>query len=321
MAPSVSVIVPLHRRTPAFECCIETTLRQLRRGDELLVVSDTDPGALPDGVRLLITEAVCDTSPAEKRDVALDVANGDICAFLDDDAYPAEGWIQRALERFADPAIVGVGGPGVTPPTSTWRERAGGAFYESPFGSGGLRFRFTPLGPVRDVDDFPAYNLFVRTSHLRAIGGWNSNYYGGEDTKVCLELRRAGHRIVYDPQVLVYHHRRLVFGPHWRQVANVGQQRGHFVRAFPETSRRPLYFAPAVGLIGGVTGIAWAARDPNRAAIVAALGAAGAATITGWALRDRRGLAVALTLPAVVASTHAAYGAAFLRGLATRKLT
>ena len=91
-------------------------------------------------------------------------------------------------------------GPGVTPPGSGWRERAGGAFYESPFGSGGLRFRFTPLGAPRDVDDFPAYNLFVRTDELRAIGGWDSSFYGGEDTKVCLALRRAGHRIVYDPR-------------------------------------------------------------------------------------------------------------------------
>ena len=172
MPPTVSVIVALHRRTPAFERCVEATLRQLRGDDELLVVSDSDPGALPAGVRLLITGAVGDTSPAEKRDVALEVARGDICVFLDDDAYPGGEWIQRALERFEDPAIVGVGGPGVTPPASTWRERAGGAFYESPFGSGGLRFRFTPIGPVRDVDDFPAYNFFVRrSSSARSAAG------------------------------------------------------------------------------------------------------------------------------------------------------
>lgn len=320
MALSVSVIVPLHRRTPAFEQCIAETLRQLRGKDELIVVSDTDPGPLPDGIRLLLTGSARDTSPAEKRDLALEEARGDLCAFLDDDAYPADGWIERAVERFADPAIVAVGGPGVTPPGSGWRERAGGAFYESPFGSGGLRFRFTPLGPARDVDDFPAYNFFVRTEELRAIGGWASSFYGGEDTKVCLALRRAGHRIVYDPQVLVYHHRRQVFGPHLRQVANVGRHRGHFVRILPETSRRPLYFAPALGLIGGLAAIAWSARRPGRAAGLAALGAAGAATVTGWALRDGRDPAVALVLPAVVAGTHAAYGAAFLQGLVTREI-
>ena len=320
MALSVSVIVPLHRRTPAFEQCIEATLRLLREGDELIVVSDTSPGPVPDCIRLLLTGSAQDTSPAEKRDLALADARGDLCAFLDDDAYPADDWIERAVERFTDPSIVAVGGPGVTPPGSGWRERAGGAFYESPFGSGGLRFRFAPLGPARDVDDFPAYNLFVRTEELRAIGGWASSFYGGEDTKVCLALRQAGHRIVYDPQVLVYHHRRQVFGPHLRQVANVGRHRGHFVRILPETSRRPLYFAPALGLIAALAAGVWATRGPGRAGALAALGTVGAATVTGWALRDGRDPAVALVLPVVVAGTHAAYGAAFLQGLVTREI-
>lgn len=320
MPLSVTVIVPLHRRTAAFEQCVEATLPQLREGDELIVVSDTQPGPLPDGVRLLLTGSASDTSPAEKRDVALAEAQGDLCAFLDDDAYPADGWLERAVERFADSSVVAVGGPGVTPPGSGWRERVSGAFYESPFGSGGLRFRFTPLGRTRDVDDYPAYNLFVRRDELRAIGGWDSSFYGGEDTKVCLALRRAGHRIVYDPEVVVYHHRRRVFGPHLRQVANVGRHRGHFVRIFPETSRRPLYFAPALGLIAGIGILAWSAQDLDRLAVLAGLGAAAAATIAGWALRDGRDPAVAFALPAVVAATHAAYGAAFLQGLVTREI-
>ncbi len=320
MTLSVTVIVPLHRRTAAFEQCVEASLRQLREGDELLIVGDSYPGPLPDGARVLLTGSPHDTSPAEKRDVALAEAHGDLLAFLDDDAYPADGWLERAVDRFADPSIVAVGGPGVTPPGSGWRERASGAFYESPFGSGGLRFRFTPLGEVREVDDFPAYNLFVRRDELSAIGGWDSSFYGGEDTKVCLALRRAGHRIVYDPDVLVYHHRRRVFGPHLRQVANVGRHRGHFVRIFPETSRRPVYFAPALGLVAGLAAVAWSATEPSRFAALAALGAAGAATITGWALRDGRDPAVALVLPAVVWTTHAAYGAAFLQGLVTREI-
>ena len=320
MPLSVSVIVPLHKRTPAFEQCIAETLLQLGDRHELIVVSDADPGALPNGARVLLTGSATDTSPAEKRDVALAEARGDLCAFLDDDAYPGARWIQSAVERFADPSIAAVGGPGVTPPGSSWRERAGGAFYESPFGSGSLRFRFAPLGAARDVDDFPAYNFFVRTAVLRAIGGWASRFYGGEDTKVCLDLRRAGQRIVYDPEVLVYHHRRTVFAAHLRQVANVGRHRGHFVRIHPETSRRPLYFAPSAGLVVAIAALGWAATEPTLLLGLALLCAAVAASVTGWALRDGRDPAVAAVLPVVVAATHAAYGAAFVRGLLTREI-
>ena len=104
------------------------------------------------------------------------------------------------------------------------------------------------MGKIRDVDDLPAFNLFIRTDALRSIGGWQSKFYGGEDTMACLRLVQAGHRLIYDPEVVVYHHRRPIFGSHLRQVGNVGRHRGHSP-AFCRPSRRPLYFAPTAGRV------------------------------------------------------------------------
>lgn len=314
-APRVSVIVPLHRPTPAARQCVAAVAALPGDRHELLVVSDRPVDGLPPEARAILTGSPADTSPAEKRDLALEHARGDVCAFIDDDAYPADNWIDRALERLEDPAIAAVGGPGVTPPGAPLRERLGGAFYESPFGSGGLRHRFTPLGPVRDVDDHPAYNLFIRTAALRDVGGWASRLYGGEDTKLCLALVEAGHRIVYDPSVVVLHHRRPVFRAHMRQVANVGRHRGWFVRAYPETSRRPLYFGPSAALVTAPALAAWAARRRRRATALGAVAAAGTAAVIAQSLRDGQERKVAAGLPVVLAAGHAAYGAGFLRGL------
>jgi glycosyltransferase involved in cell wall biosynthesis len=319
--PQVSVIIPLHRRSPAFETCVTRAAAVAGGRHEVLAVSDRDPGELPDGVTPLLTGSPQDTSPAEKRDLALAQASGEICAFLDDDAYPRDDWIERALERFAaDPDVAGVGGPGITPPGSGWRERASGAFYESPLGSGRLRFRFVALGGVREVDDLPAYNFFVRTEALRAIGGWQSRFYGGEDTKTCLDLVRAGHRLVYDPDVVVYHHRRPILGPHLRQVGNVGRHRGYFARTLPETSRRPLYFAPTIA-VALAAASAPALLRSRRLRAVAALAAAGAwAKLSRDALRDGYGPAVAAVLPGVIAASHGVYGLQFARGLVTPRI-
>ena len=177
-------------------------------------------------------------------------------------------------------------GPGVTPPNSPVLERAGGAFYESALGSGGLRYRFRPLGEVREIDDYPAYNFFVRTEALRSVRGWDSRFYGGEDTKLCLALHEAGHRLVYDPDVVVYHHRRPLFAPHMRQVGNVGRHRGYFVRAFPGTSARPIYFAPSLALLGGLAAVAWAASDARRGRTASVLAGLGMAAIVAHARRD-----------------------------------
>jgi glycosyltransferase involved in cell wall biosynthesis len=318
--PRVSVIVPLHRVTPAFRRCLSAVRALPGDEHELVVVTDAPIEGLPEDVRHVATGAKTDTSPAEKRDAALPVAAGEVLAFLDDDAYPAPDWLAQALERFEDPSVSAVGGPGVTPPGSGFRERASGAFYESVFGSGGLRARFRPVDGPRSVDDWPAYNLFIRREALERVGGWGSSFYGGEDTKLCLALRDAGYTIVYDPAVLVYHHRRPIFAAHLRQVGNVGRHRGYFVRRFPGTSARPTYFLPAAALLGALAALPWIARHRGRrrGALLGTL--AVGAMISAASAREGEDVSVSAVLPLVVAASHAVYGAEFLRGLFTQEL-
>jgi GT2 family glycosyltransferase len=311
----VAVIIALHRLTPEAKQCIDALRELADPRAEIVVVCDRSPSDVPEGVRLLETGSAADTSPAEKRDLALETVTAPICAFIDDDAYPAPDWLQVALSRFAaDPGLQALGGPGITPPGSSFRRRLAGAFYESRFGSGGLRHRFVSLRPVRTIEDWPAYNFFVRTQALKAVGGWASSYYGGEDTKVCLALRDAGHPILYDPDVVVFHHRRPVFRPLMRQTGNVGRRRGSFVRLHPRTSRRPIYFAPSVALIAiPLASIAaWRSGHRRRLACVTALGWS-AVSLT--ARSDGARLDEALALPAALAAGHGAYGWHFLRGL------
>lgn len=320
MTPLVSVIVPVHRPTPAFRQGVQHVLALGGGMHELVVVSDRPIEGLPDDVKLVVTGSSTDTSPAEKRDAARDEARGEILAFIDDDAFPAHDWLERALARLEDREIAAVGGPGLTPPGSPFRERAGGAFYESYFGSASLRARFRPIGGVRPVDDWPAFNFVARRDALEAVGGWHSTFYGGEDTKLCLALRDAGFRIVYDPDVVVYHRRRPIFGPHLRQVGNVGRHRGYFVRAFTSTSARPIYFAPAVGMILlGVSAAVALRRPRGRIGLLTACAGAVVA-IAAEARRDGHDTRVAVTLPAVTLASHAAYGAQFIRGLLTPRL-
>jgi Glycosyl transferase family group 2 len=313
--PQVAIIVALHRLTPEARQCIETILMLNDPRAELIIACDRRPEGLPAGARVVETRTSGDTSPAEKRDAALATTDASICAFIDDDAYPAADWLERALGRFdADETLHGLGGPGVTPPRSPFRRRLAGAFYESRFGSGGLRNRFVPTEPQRDVDDWPAYNFFVRTDALRNVGGWNSRYYGGEDTKLCLALHDAGYRIDYDPQVLVYHHRRPVFGPLMRQTGNVGRRRGSFVRRYPTTSRRAIYFAPTVVLLAAPIALLATIRSHRgpRACVIALLvwAAVGAAARSDGADIDE-----SVALPLALAAGHGAYGWGFLWGL------
>ena len=61
-----------------------------------------------------------------------------------------------------------------------------------------------------EVADRPALTaacLLVRLDAFRAVGGFSSEYdYGTEDVDLCLKLRAAGGRLVYDGRAALWHH-------------------------------------------------------------------------------------------------------------------
>lgn len=201
-------------------------------------------------VRILATGKV---SPAVKRDLGAAQSRYPYLAFIDDDAYPEPGWLREAEKHFADPTISAIGGPAVTPRSASLREQASGLFYETLAGGGGLAFRYRPIGKEVFVDDFPTVNLLVRKKAFDAIGGFDSAFWPGEDTKFCHDLVQAGHKILYVPSVVVWHHRRSVFQAHLKQIAGYGRHRGYFAKILPRTSRRFVYFMPSVFLLGNVS--------------------------------------------------------------------
>lgn len=318
----VSVIVPVRRINDYVRESFPHVMAQTAVKLEWICLPDAvdsaNDGVEDDGdcVRVIPTGPV---GPARKRDVGAEAARGRILAFLDDDAYPAGDWITASLPHFNGPTVAAVGGPGVTPPTDGFWKQASGWVLASRLGSGGARNRFFPVGSARDVDDWPSMNLLVRASDFRAVGGFDCDYFPGEDTKLCLELvYRLGKRIVYEPRASVFHHRRDLFWGHFRQVGRYGEYRGHFVRRHPETSRRPIYFAPTA-LAVLVTAYPLVAFASPRLAWVAraALGIYGlllCGTIVEVARASgsvRLGTASALG----VALTHLWYGVKFATGL------
>ena len=315
--PRCSIVVPLHRDGPRFRYALQRCVEVAAGASaQIIVVSDHEIGALPPEVVRVMTGCVGDTPPGVKRDRALRVADGDLVAFIDDDAYPDEGWLINAFAVLEDKSISGVGGPGLTPDLSTWRERLGGAVYESWLGSGPLRHRFRATGVRRSMGEIPAFNFVVRRKDLIEVGGWGSSFYGGEDTKLCEELTRRGKRLVYEPDMVVYHYRRAMFRPHMRQVANIGRHRGFFFRTNPLTSRRIIFLLPSTVVVG-VLGLALWGTVWRPALTLSALGMGWAMlTLSGW----RRCGASAVLFPLALGAHHLSYGWNFIRGLLTRQL-
>jgi glycosyltransferase involved in cell wall biosynthesis len=253
--PFVSVVIAVKGDNPYLRQSVAAVLRQQYDNKEIIVLPDAPIDGFDAPVRIIPTGPEL---PAVKRNLGARAAAGSIIAFLDDDSYPYGNWLTELAAAFADATVGAVGGPAVTPPEDDLWQQVSGAVYASIAGSGVYRYRYV-YDRWREVDDYPTCNLAVRKSVFEAANGFQSNYWPGEDTELCLTItKKLGWRIVYDPLVEVLHHRRSLWRGHFKQVTQYALHRGYFVRKFPETSRRPGYFVPSLFLLGSLLGwVTW----------------------------------------------------------------
>lgn len=183
--------------------------------------------------------------PAEKRSLSITDAQGEILIFIDDDAYPNNDFLEKLDFDFASEDIVAVGGPAITPPDDNFWQKVSGSIFLSKI-AGGFPERCRPVGEKRFIVDWPSVNLSVRKKDFCHIGGFDCAYWPGEDTKLCLDImEKSQGKILYDPELIVWHHRRQGLIKHLNQVGSYGLHRGFFAKKFPQTSFRLKYFLPS----------------------------------------------------------------------------
>lgn len=311
----VSIIIAVKAPNAYLSESVTKCLKLTYQDFEIIVLPDRSFVSPDPRVRILATGPCL---PAAKRDLGAGHAQGDILAFLDDDAYPAEMWLSGALKDFDDPDVAAVAGPAVTPPMDDFWRQASGLVYESFVVSGNFRYRYLKR-KKRLVDDYPSCNFLVRKDVFSSLGGFKTNFWPGEDTILCLEItKKLNKKIVYDPNVLVFHHRRPLFPGHLKQIGRYGLHRGYFVKHFPQTSLRWQYFVPSVFVlwlvIGGV--ILWA--TPLWPLYLASVLFYLIAVFAGAFQQGYFKMTLAVTAGIIL--THLCYGISFLRGLIKPKL-
>ena len=324
--PFVSVVIACPGWSFMLGECLAALSRQTYREFEVLVLPDSafdfDAAQYNASVTVIPTGKV---RPAEKRNAGIAAAKGSVVAFIDDDAYPDQHWLEYAVKYFGVDSVGAVGGPGVTPPGDPYLAKIGGRVYDNILVSGNYRYRYKAGGVRRDVDDYPSCNLLVRKSILSKIGGYSTDFWPGEDTLLCKDIVDSGSRIVYDPWVVVCHHRRALYAPHLRQLGRYAFHRGYFCRRFPSNSLHLSYFVPSafvlyllawfpVSCISTVPGSA--VSYIQAAFLLLPLFAYFAAVILSTAALNP--VTWLLTATGVVA-THVVYGVRFIHGLSAKK--
>ncbi len=318
MRPFVSIIIPVKEVNPYIRESMPHILGLDYRDFEVIIFPDSESGESFPKTRIIPTGPV---GPAEKRDLALKYAKGGILAFLDDDAYPRRDWLKKAVRHFRNRDVAAVGGPAVTPEHDSIWQKASGRVFSSWLASGRNGYRYEPQ-QGREVDDFPTVNLIVRKSHFEQAGGFDTAFWPGEDTKLCLDItRKLGKKIIYDPDVFVFHHRRPLFIEHLKQVGRYAFHRGYFAKVLPETSLRLTYFVPSLFVLllalGGPISLLNNSFMPVYLGILALYFLLLASETVNISLKEKDPIVGALSAPGIF-FTHLVYGLRFMQGLASK---
>lgn len=260
--------------------------------------------------------------PARKRDIGAELAAGDILVFLDDDSYPNSDLLDVADTYFEDDDIVAIGGPGITPREDSFWQRVSGAVFLSRL-SGGNPERYINIGEPKFVDDWPSVNLMIRRAAFQKIGGFDTDFWPGEDTILCRKIiRELNGSILYVPDLIVWHHRRSGLLKHLQQISQYAKHRGYFARTRPENSRKFLYFIPTI-FVGFCiyTIFTLTVASPQFDFLVYGWVAYMLALIKAWFdIQRHEGPGVASMATFYISVSHLVYGLYFAVGISSRTI-
>jgi cellulose synthase/poly-beta-1,6-N-acetylglucosamine synthase-like glycosyltransferase len=311
-SPRVSIMVPCTSVDELTRECVRECQALNYDNFEIILLPDRDEPV--EGVLVLPTGP---GFPGKKRNMGAKVATGEVLAFIDSDAYPRKDWLRNAVNYLQQDKVGAVGGPGLTPPSDGELAHAQGEFLGS-FLMGGLSARYTGRG-ASESDDIHSVNFIVWRHVVEEAGAWDEHYWPGEDTLICLSIKKLGYRQLMAPDVVVYHHRRGTWRGYLTQISRYAIHRGYFAKRFPETSRRFGYFLPSMMVIGFcvlVLASPFFTQGPTITLLLILTYLALVVVVIGSSSL-RRAHIVLIAIPL----THIVYGLGFMKGLASRRLS
>ena len=245
---SVTVVIPTYAggRWPLLRLAVASARRQRPPPEEVIVCVDHNAdlsarcrrewcGATGEGAPpVIVADSRHPGHQGASRTTGVELARGEFVLFLDDDAAGEEGWLDRMLRAFDDPAVIAVGGaplPDYSKPRPRWFPRE----FDWVFGCAYLGLPEV-AGPVRRVI---GTTMAARRRDLEAIGGFHSDDF--DDLDMCHRLlaQFPGRTIVYEPAAVVRHHvhsERLTWHYFWRRCLLVNRGKVKAMRAMGEAA-------------------------------------------------------------------------------------
>ncbi len=231
-SPAVSVIIPARNAAATLPACLDALRRQTGEPPafEVVVVDDgsTDDTAAVAEAAGARVERMAHAGRAAARNRGAEVARGALLLFTDADCVPTADWVARLAAPFADASVAGARGVYRT------RQRSLVARFVQ------LEYedKYRLLKPLQDIDFVDTYSAAYRREVFLTNGGFDPTLPFDEDQDFSFRLANRGHRLVFAPDAVVYHHHAESLRAYASKKSRIGFWKAKIVLTHPNKLAR-----------------------------------------------------------------------------------
>lgn len=246
----ISVIVSARNARDHIGACLRALLQQTDVDDEyeIIVVDDGSTDDTGDVARRLGVRVIVQPhrGPAAARNHGANTAKGSLLLFTDADCEPARNWISKMIRPFDQLEIVGAKGAYKS------RQRD----FVARFVQLEFEDKYDLLRKSKYIDFVDTYSAGYRREIFLSNGGFDESIPepSVEDVDFSFRLAERGHKMVFVPDAIVYHHHPDTLLRYLRRKFRFGYWRTLIYRRYPgkafSDSRTPMSLRVQVVLTG-----------------------------------------------------------------------
>ena len=193
--------------------CIDSLKEQSLPPKEIILVLDPDQDLIeffkfriPSSIRILVSES---GGLSNARNVGAKNAEGEIVAFIDDDAVADKAWLENLVENYDNPEVIGVGGL-IKP---SWESKRPVWFPEELDWIVGCSYKGLPThkaevrNPIGCNMSFRK-DVFEKVGYFRSdVGRFGKKLLGSEEPEFSIRAieKISKSKIIYAPSAIVHH--------------------------------------------------------------------------------------------------------------------
>lgn len=254
------------------------------------------------------------------RNHGITIADGTYVAFTDSDCRVPPTWLENLVTRMEayddDPTVIGGGGANVAFDDDPAFAKVIGSMQRTFLGSGGSP-QSKAINEIRLVKSVAACNAIYHRNAFEKYH-FNDAVNVGEDAEFNFRIAHDGHRLFYDPEIIVHHHLTPTLRAFVRKSYSYGNAMAR-IQCHHRRIVRWYSFLPTLALFGGGALLFHDLRRKSHYVPLLLLAYIPIAIYTALAVYRERRTPLALAAPILLALQYVSYGIGFAAGLSTQE--